>query len=199
MLYFYGHVIAMRSVLLKFGLAISVLALQLTVQAIPYVNGSLSFNGVPVFNNPANLSAATAFTAINSVTVAAGQQQGDYIAIPDGQSASFSAFVFSPPTSSLPLWSLDYNGITYSFQATSMVAHYNPTLQIWNMGGTGIASITGEQDSPGAWNLSAGKQGVSFFLGSAAGAQASVPEVGTTVLLLGVALAGLGVLCRKLR
>jgi hypothetical protein len=189
----------MKNNLLKFGLVILVLVLQLTVQAIPYVNGSLSFNGVPVFDDPVNLSAATAFTAINNVTVAVGQQWGDYIAIPDGWTAFFSAFVFSPPATPLiPLWRMTFNGITYSFDATSMVAHYNAPLQIWNLGGSGIAHITDELDTPGIWNLSAGRQGISFFLGAGSAVQASVPDGGSTALLLGTALAGLALHRRKL-
>jgi hypothetical protein len=183
----------MKSTLVRLGVVELLFALQLTVQAIPYINGSISFNGVPVFDNPSDLSSATAFTAINSVTVAVGQQIGDYAAIPDRTTASFSAFIFKPPTTPLiPLWDVTYNGITWSFDATSMVAHFNSAMQIWNLGGNGIAHMTGEADTPGQWNLTAGKQGISFFLGSGSAAQqVQAPDDGTTGLLLGFALSGL--------
>jgi hypothetical protein len=125
-----------------------------------------------------------------------GQQTGDYTFIPNGLAAQFSSFVFSPPTTPMvPLWSLTYNGITCSFDATSIVAHYNAALQIWNLGGSGVAHMTGEQDTPGQWNLTAGEQGISFFLGSASAAQqVQAPDGGTTALLLGLALSSLALL-----
>jgi protein with PEP-CTERM/exosortase system signal len=162
------------------------------------INGSIAFNGSANFNN-ADLSSATAIISYNDSYTAKGQSLGDYSSIPKFTDAVFSPFAFdsqaSPP---VPLWTLTYNSITYSFNATSMTSSFDSVLNVWNIGGNGMAHIDGFQDTPGTWNLSAGAQGASFFFGSAT-AVAGVPDGGLTIALLGFALTGLEGLRRKLR
>src|SRR6185369_10413664 len=130
--------------LLAFALVTSALATPIT--------GSIAFNGTPNFNT-STLETATEITSYNSSYVAFIQQTGDYSSVPNFLPVTFSAFTFAPATQSVnPLWSFDFAGKTYSARATSMVSTFNPLLNIWNFGGTGVLSITGFDDTVADWN-----------------------------------------------
>src|SRR5580700_8067570 len=92
-----------------------------TVQAIPIINGSISFAGGATLNG--NLQTATAFTGYSSLSVLAGAETGSYSALNGGGSfggtLSFTPFNFTANTVT-PLWTVTFNGITYSFDATSV-------------------------------------------------------------------------------
>ncbi len=172
--------------------AASLLA-AVTASAVP-ISGSISFNGTAVFNSTP-ISGATKFNALNNAYVAPFQQQGDYSVVANFQAVTFTPFTFSPPAASiLPLWTFTVGATVYSFDATSVSSSFDAVHNTWNIGGNGIAKITGKDDTTGTWNLSAGAAGASFFFGSAA----TVPDGGTTVMLLGAALSGLGLIRRKL-
>jgi hypothetical protein len=154
----------------------------LPVVATSSINGSIAFNGTPVFDNTNNIGLATRFTALNNARVAPGQQFGDYATVPDNQPAAFTPFVFVPPTvPASPLWQLTYSGRTYEFFATSMISSYDSQLTIWNIGGDGFARITGLADTPGTWNLSAAQIGSSYYFGFSC---VAVPEPSASALML---------------
>ncbi len=105
-------------------------------------------------------------------------------------------YTFSPPQGAVtPLWSLDYNGIVYSFDATTMTANFNVLQNEWVIGGTGLASITGYATTSGSWNADVGAEGSSFFFGSAA----AVPDGGLTVMLLGGSMMAMTLIRRKVK
>jgi hypothetical protein len=146
------------------------------------INGSIAFNGTPVFDNTNDVSLATRFTALNNASVAPGQQFGDYATIPDNQTAAFAPFIFVPTTvPASPLWQVTFNGTTYSFFATTMIASYDSELRIWNIGGDGFARVDNFADTPGTWNFSAGQIGQSFYFGSSS---VAVPEPSSSALVL---------------
>jgi hypothetical protein len=194
----------MKTTLLQSFAGASLLALILVTPgtAVP-INGSISFYGAPNFDNP-SLSGATEVTSYDSAYLAAGQQTGDYALLPDLLPVTFSPFVFSPPDQTVsPLWTFEYNGLTYSAWITSMVSSFNAGLNIWNFGGSGFLSITGYEDTAAQWNFSTGQVGDSYFFGSAAASigPSSVPESGGTMpmFILGLAsvlFAGRGRLIR---
>jgi hypothetical protein len=151
------------------------------VAANPQVNGSISFGGTPVFDNPSNIALATNLTALNDAKVLPGQQSGDYATIPDNQLVAFTPFVFVPATvPSSALWTLTWNGKIYEFFASTMTASYDADLAIWNFGGNGVARITGFAETAGTWNLAAGQVLSSYWFGSAA----VVPEPSASALML---------------
>ena len=103
-------------------------------------------------------------------------------------------YTFNPPQGAvIPLWSVDYLGKIYAFDATSMTATYIAAQQEWVIGGSGNAFITGDAWTAGTWNADVGKQGSSFFFGSAA----AVPDGGLTVILLGGALTAMTLIRRR--
>lgn len=163
------------ALLVGFGMAVNAVPL-------PAVNGSIAFNGVADFNG-ATVASSTGFDNFTSEYVAPGQQFGSYASVLDFTTVSFTPFLFSA-SGVTPLWTFTIGATTYSFDATSISANYDSGLNIWNIGGSGIAHITGYTSTAGSWNLSAGAKGASFFFGSAT----TVPDGGLTAGLLGLGM-----------
>lgn len=159
--------------------------------AIPII-GEISFAGSYTINNP-DLSVATAFTGFTGVTVSAAPT-GDYSGLA-GTGVTQNAFSFDPFPGGgvVPLWSLVAQpGTTFDLLALN-IAFESPTSLL--LTGTGIAHKTGRDNTPGTWVLSANTLGTTFSFSST---NSSVPDGGTTVALLGMALVGVEGLRRKL-
>ena len=159
--------------------------------AIPIV-GEISFAGSYTINN-SNLALATQFNSFTGVTVSA-LPTGDYAGLA-GTGVNMTAFTFDPfPVGGVvPLWSLVAQpGTTFDLLAIN-VAFESPTALL--LTGTGIAHKAGRDNTPGTWILSANTLGSTFSFSST---YSSVPDGGTTVALLGMALVGVEGLRRKL-
>jgi hypothetical protein len=177
----------------------SLLALGLAASAVALpIDGSISFNGTPNFDQ-SPLSSADGIISYNSAYIAFVQQTGDYASLPNLLPVTFSPFIFDPPTQSVnPLWTFDYDGLTYSARTTSMVSSFNAASNIWNFGGSAILSITGYDDTAAEWNFSTGRIGNSYYFGSAAATVApAVPDSGGTMLLLSLGLGGIMIASRS--
>lgn len=133
--------------------------------------------------------------------VKAGSQSGDYGAIPDATVATWTPFTFAPgPASISPLWNLNYNGINYSFAATSMIVN-SATPALVDIEGAGIAHITGYDDTLGTWTVRSTPDSGSLsfsFDASTTASGAAVPDGGTTFLLLGMALVAMAAFGKKI-
>jgi len=168
------------------------------VQALPSIIGDVGFSGGYAVNSP-NLATATAFTSFDTIVVNA--THGSYNVVPANGTvaAAFTPFTFNPATVPAPsLWSFTFNGLTYTFTATTETSQYlGGVLNSWNIGGTGFASITGFANTPGTWTLTATQTGASFTFASTAGV-GPVPDNGTTLILLGAALSGLALIKARL-
>lgn len=130
--------------------------------------GQVSFTGTATFNGP--LSTATAVTAFTNVQVEAGT--GDYAVpslVPVNTPVSISALTFDPlPGPVAPLWTFTVGGTEYSFELTTMAVS-RATIggnHFINLSGTGVARVSGFEDTPGDISFSA---------------QQAVNAVGTTV------------------
>lgn len=183
------------------GAVAALVAFSATVQAVPIV-GSINFQGgTATLNGP--VSSATAITAFGgspSVNNNSGVAPTGSFAGTGNTPVTFVAtgFQFSPSMNPSPvaLWSFVFGGSTYAFSLTSVVSSVGvgPTL---NLAGNGILSISGGTyaATPGTWTFSTTGTGPATY-GFVAG-NTSVPDGGTTVMLLGAALSGLCLFRKK--
>ena len=161
------------------------------------ITGSIGFaaNGVTI--NSVNLATATTFSV---TTPFATTESGAYasVGITTSTPVTFNGFTFNPPAGSVtPLWTFDIGSTVYSFDATSVSSVYDSTTRQWDIGGAGMAMITGYAPTPGTWNVNLSQTASSFVFDSSAGSVASVPDGGSTLMMLGSGLLVLGVSGRK--
>ena len=163
------------------------------------IKGAISFSGTSAQNN-SDLLFATAFTGFNNVVVSTTGGTGDYAAALSGQSITFNPFTFSPslsPNPIIPLWTFVSGGKTYSFDATGLKINYRDSNTM-SLAITGIAHITGLNDTPGDLYFSANSDGgTASFSASGHVPPKSVPEP-ATLMLLGMGLVGVGTFSRKI-
>jgi len=184
--------------LLPAGIAAATLiALSVGVAQANAIVGQIGFSGEVEFDT-GNIETATAITGFLDETVIG--RSGAYLPIPKFTPATFTPFVFNPASLPVsPLWEVIYDGVTYSFDLTSVVIDEQDTDSLV-LKGTGTLQIAGGLTSydptPGTWVLSANNSGGSINFYSAD--STAVPDNGATVMLLGASLVGLGVARRRL-
>ncbi len=169
--------------------AVVALGLGSAAQAVQ-IDGDISFAGSYTVDNTANLSLATKFNSFSGVTVVAGETAGSYAGT-DGAPVTFTTFAFAD-SSVTPLWTFTIGATTFSFDATTVVKSFANTNNLV-VEGEGVAHITGFDDTPGFWNITANKARTSFSFSSSSAAVPVVPEPAS------LAVAGLGLATILLR
>lgn len=159
------------------------------------ISGGISLGGAYT-TDTGNINTANAFTSFAGVFNASCS--GDYAGVPTGGSSpaiTMNPFTFDPfggPV--VPLWTFVSGGLTYSFDLTSasiLFQGHNALI----LTGAGDLNMTGFDTTPGSWVFTANQGGGSFSFSSS---NASVPEGGSAVALLGLALVGIEMIRRKL-
>jgi hypothetical protein len=177
-------------------------------QAVP-ITGQIDFAGGITLDNA--IGSATAISSVFGVSVMNAlptDTTGSYAGLGGATVPTFNGFTFAPfsvPGNPL-LWSFTTAGITYSFNITNVtgvtqIAASGGTPGSFNLSGTGVAMITGFADTVGTFSVSShtGKGGGTTAFTFAAGEGVpSVPDDGSTVALLGIALAGIEAVRRKI-
>ena len=201
----------MKNKMIKLAVvAAASVALAQTVQA-GSINGTIGFTGTynQVGGTQGNLPTATEFT-INESSVAVQDPTGIFASGPSS-SPTFASPIdvgSTPAANNLVgenLWTVVIGGVTYNLlvgteaQGASVVS---PTT-VYQFGGTGtIGDGNSADDTAGTWNLSfnvtTAGDNASFTWNSTSGSTATVPDGGTTAMLLGAGLSGLALLKRKL-
>ena len=181
------------------GLAVGIVG---TVQAIPIV-GSVGFNGsFTQDGTQGDLTTATHMTIINPV-VTPGTPTFDFIGA--GAPVTFASPI-GVNGSLLPmigqLWSVTVGIKTYTMTVSTEAETLDTAIQL-NLAGTGVMhDLSGaKSDTAGVWQIGFGVSGtppVASFTWQSTASASSVPDGGTTVMLLGAALSGLAMLRRKL-
>jgi hypothetical protein len=159
------------------------------------ITGSIGFGASGVTVNSPQLATASSFDVSNPFTTV---ETGTYSAIPMFSFVTFNGFTFNPPAGSVtPLWTFQVGATTYSFDATSVSSSFNSTLDQWDIGGHGMAMVTGYSATAGLWNVNLSQSGASFVFDSSEAATPTVPDGGSTMAFLGAILIGVGTLGRK--
>jgi len=178
------------------GAAIAVLAVTASVQATP-ISGSIGFTGTYVQNGGAHgdLSTATSMSINLPPTVhdvsgifASGPISSPTFATPIGVNGN------APSLVGAQLWSVVIGGVTYSLVVTTEAQPFTSPQTLVLQGAGTMMDGTVADNTAGTWQLSFGVSGDSFTWQSTS---ASVPDGGATVMLLGLALSGLGLLKKK--
>ncbi len=170
----------------KVGAAfVALFAISSAAQAA-YINGSINFSGVATLDNvPAT---ATSVTFTNPVTV--DLTSGDYAGLEVAPgTATFYNFAFGAvgttgPNAVAPLWVVAGG---WNFNLTAITLNAMSGTQR-NLEGIGFANGPGFSSTPGFWTLSTSGTASKVTFSSFTNA---VPDGGTTVGLLGLALVGL--------
>ena len=165
----------------------TLLLASLSSQAVP-ITGTIGLSGGYTANGP--LATATAITSFTTVTVNPSGLSGDYVGTA-GTAVTMTPFVFNPFGGGVvPLWTFTIGPTTYSFDLLSLgITLQNSTSIV--LDGSGTLHLTGKTDTAGTWTLTLNSAGGGAFTFSSSNA-AQVPDGGTTVMLLGSALAVLG-------
>jgi len=181
----------MKNSLVKVALSsLMALALSSVALADPFIEGSIGFSGS--FTTDATGGDMNTATQIffGSNTKTLGTSSGAYTGVAELTPVHFNNFSFA----SLPtpdLWDFTVGLTNYSFQATSVnVATTTNTITLW---GVGTAAITGYSDTGGNWVITGNNLGVNFTFS----ASTDVPDGGTTALLVGLGMLGMGVVARR--
>jgi hypothetical protein len=172
--------------------SLAVAGLACTAQAIQITGGiSLAGGALP---NTGDISTATSFsfTGVNVTSVSGAYGVLTPFATPITQN---NLVLPLAPGGINPLWFVTATpGISFDLKLISsdVIGSNTRTIQ-----GMGVLHFPGYDDTPGTWVFTANEAAGTFSFSSSNGAVA--PDGGTTVALLGVALAGLAFLRRKIR
>jgi hypothetical protein len=185
-------------------LAIAALAAFAQNAQATFIDGTVDIIGTASVDGTSAVDATkfTGFTA--SVDVGTGSYAGT-----GGATVSIQPFSFNPASGAINnLWSFSFGGKVYSFDLASLVLDFQgipaggPGLGVIRVAGTGTAHITGLQDTPASWVLhaSGGETEILLAMGSTTTGlpPSGVPDAGSSWMLLGTALSGVGLL-RKIK
>lgn len=158
------------------------------------INGAVTFAGGAVFDTT-SLATATRVNTFSDVAVTS--RDGDFTSTVNvGDTVTMATpYIFMPSTATPSLWSV--GGFTYDLDSSTVVLQDADFLII---SGTGTISGNGFDPTTGTWSFTAQSPDANgvFSFSAATGGQGGVPDGGTTVALLGIALAGVELVRRKL-
>jgi hypothetical protein len=145
------------------------------------ITGSIGFGATGTSLIGGDLATATSFTLSDPfITTASGVYSGVPVLTP----VTFDGFQLNPAVAPVTsLWSFDIGSIDYSFNATSIVSFYDPVTDQLDIGGNGVAQVTGYSLTPGTWNINLSQSGTSLVFDSSA-AVTAVPEGSTLALMI---------------
>ena len=157
------------------------------------ISGEITFKGEFTLDDPAadgaDFDDATKVTTWSNTSV--GSATGDLASVASGSAVTFTAPWSFNSGAHANLWSV--GGFTFDLSSSSIAFQNSSFLSV---SGTGVLKKAGFDDTIGTFNFSTQEpDAAGSFTFSAA---TSVPDGGTTAMLLGVGVLGLAGLRRKL-
>lgn len=160
------------------------------------VTGSIGFTG-PYVANDGDLTVATSISFANSGVnqiVTDGNHTGSFAGIATGTAVTmFTPLVVNQPGVVLPggpIWSVG----GFSLTLTSIWEVYNDSSSLLLKGMGVLSDGNAADDSIGEWIGTFNKSGTNFTFSASS---SSIPDGGTTAVLLGLGLVGLSVIARR--
>ena len=182
-------------------LATGLLSCGLFCQQAHAISGEIEFFGKARASGPSTGGLVTITFSNPGWKVLSGT--GGYAGVPFGTAAHFNNFSFTGDGTSAVLtamvpaqWSFSFGGNLYTFNLEALTsAHVVSGSMAFT--GTGTTFVNGVNAGFGTWSLQGSSAGgFSFKLSSSTTA---VPDGGSAVALLGIALAGIEVARRKIK
>jgi hypothetical protein len=189
-------------------LAISIFCQQAHANAL--LIGSIGFNGSYTANGsgPGDLSGATEITGVTSTVATSPSPVGGFSGL-GGDTASFNTPISLGATATpagVELWKVDTGVDTYEFFSTGNGAAVSTTVgttiveQLAGMGFaeefTDVGNLLVAGPSGGTWGITLNGSGSTQFLFT--GTSTTVPDGGTTLMMLGGAFVAVGAIRRKI-
>ncbi len=157
------------------------------------INGAITFAGGAVYDT-SSLATATRVNSFSNVSVMSSD--GDFASFTSvGDAVTMAApWIFTPSTATPALWSV--GGFTYDLSGATVVLQNADFLLI---SGTGTISGNGFDPTVGTWSFTSQSPSANGVFSFSGGSSANgVPDGGTTMALLGIALVGIEIARRKL-
>ena len=167
-----------------------------TAQAYAFSGSVFMMGSVRTHQNAGNTNTVS-FKNPGWTVLAAPAPDGAYTGSA-GSAVTLTSFTYnnttlaitSPSTAPFLLWSFAFGGHTYTFDLNTPLTSALSTSNQLLLGGTGTAFIDGGSASPAVWSLESTSGGSFKF--TATSSTSTVPDGGSAVALLGIALAGIG-------
>jgi VPDSG-CTERM motif len=182
-------------------LATGLLSCGVFCQQAQAFSGEIQFGGKAQASGSSCTACDTTITFTNPGWTVIGAN-GDYSGT-EGSATTFNGFSFTGDGVSAtldaavtPQWTFMSGGVTYSFDLNALTsAHVQPGSMAFT--GTGEAFVNGNSVGDATWSLQGSSSGFVFRLASST--TAVTPDGGSAVALLGIALAGIEVVRRKMK
>lgn len=179
-------------------LATGFISCALFSQQAQAFNGAVTFNGGFSTDNNANFNLATKFTSFTGVTVSGFPPPSGVYTASGGTGATFLPFTFRPSLAPSPVvdqWKFSFGGNLFTFDLEALTSVLSSKTFL-SLEGTGTLEENGGNDTNGIWTFSGNNnRGVLSFTSTST----AVPDGGSAVALLGIALVGLESVRRMFR
>ena len=176
------------------GVALLALALGTAVKADPFISGQIH---IDAFNSTATVDFTTHHITFNSPNnpvsnAIVSYTSGDYNGLL-GAAAHYADLTYSPFVPQT-LWTISLTPTTYFNLDSIFLIDETSTVGV-SLWGTGTAYMNGRAATTGEWTFSASRNGTDAVFNFSS--STSVPDGGTTALLVGLGLVGMSVVARR--
>ena len=177
------------------SVAVIALALVQTSQAA-FITGNIGFTGLAQYNTA---SVGTASQVVNWVNPIVTGTSGNFTTVAYATPANFTPlWNFNSPAGLNPFWSV--GGFTFQLLSSAITSQIEGPNGYGFLAVVGTGIVTGNdfQATALSWSFTTQNPGFGNNVFNFSASSNSVPDGGATVALLGLALSGVGLLCKKL-